>query len=270
MTARPAEATLAECIARAGHDWLVPQWQLACGDAIGALATTRNGGVSAGPWTSLNLASTGEDLPAARAENLRRVAAFLPAPPVLLRQVHGSEVITLDADSAVLARAAPPAADAAVTREPGVVCAVLTADCLPVLFADRDGRAVGVAHAGWRGLAAGVLEATIAAMAGLGASAQRLAVWLGPAIGPEAFEVGTEVYSAFCAQDPAAATAFAARSSGKWHADLYALARLRLAAAGVVDTCGGAHCTFSENERFFSYRRDRETGRQGAFIWIDR
>ncbi len=267
MTAQPSRTTLAERIARAGHDWLAPDWGAWCDASVGAFATTRHGGVSSGARASLDLALAGDGGSAARDENLRRVAMFLPAPPVLLRQVHGRDVITLDRGSVAAARVAPPVADAAVTAVPGVVCAVLAADCLPVLFADREGMAVGAAHAGWRGLAAGVLEATVAALAQLGVPASRLAVWLGPAIGPAAFEVGADVVSAFCAQDAAAASAFVACSAGKWRADLYALARRRLKAAGVARASGGTHCTFSEGDRFFSFRRDREAGRQGAFIW---
>jgi YfiH family protein len=267
VTVPPSRVALAERIARAGHDWLVPDWEPSCNAGIGAFATTRRGGVSTGVRASLDLALAGDGSAAERDENHRRVAAFLPSAPVLLRQVHGRDVITLDRRGVSAARIAPPVADAAVTALPGVVCAVLTADCLPVLFADRDGRAVGAAHAGWRGLAAGVLEATVAALAQLGVPAPRLAVWLGPAIGPAAFEVGADVVSAFCAQDAAAASAFVACSAGKWRADLYALARRRLKAAGVARITGGTHCTFSEDDRFFSFRRDRETGRQGAFVW---
>ncbi len=270
MTVPPSRTALAERFARAGHDWLVPDWELSCDAGIGAFATTRHVGVGTGARASLDLALAGDGRTAERDENYRRVASFLPSAPVLLRQVHGRDVIMLDRGSVHAARIAPPVADAAVTALPNVVCAVLTADCLPVLFADRDGQAVGAAHAGWRGLAAGVLEATVAALAQLGVPAPRLAVWLGPAIGPAAFEVGADVVSAFCARDAAASSAFVACSAGKWRADLYALARRRLAAAGVAQITGGTHCTFSEGDRFFSFRRDREAGRQGAFVWRQR
>ena len=200
MTARHRDP-LAARIASAGWDWPAPDWPPPPG--VGAFATTRGGGVSAAPRDSLNLALHCGDDPAAVAENRRRVGALLPSPPVWLEQVHGREVVVLDAGNVDAARTTPPRADAAVTRTPGVVCAVLTADCLPVLFADREGAAVGAAHAGWRGLAGGVLEATVAAFADLGVPATRLAAWLGPAIGPGAFVVGPDVVDAFCALDPA-------------------------------------------------------------------
>ncbi len=252
-------------IAAAGFDWLTPDWPVPV--AAGAFATTRNGGTSRAPRASLNLASHCGDDPAAVAENRGRVGAFLPGPPVWLEQVHGCAVARLDALNVDAARRMPPIADASVTALPGVPCAVLTADCLPVLFADREGAGVGATHAGWRGLAAGVLEATVAALAGLGVPPGRLVAWLGPAIGPHAFEVGPEVVAAFCDRDPAAAAAFVAHPGGRWRADLYALARHRLASAGVVAVAGGGHCTFAEHDRFFSYRRERDTGRQAAFVW---
>jgi YfiH family protein len=155
-----------------------------------------------------------------------------------------------------------------VTRERGVVCAVLVADCLPVVFADRAGTAVGVAHAGWRGLAAGVLEATIAALHDCAVEPRNLLAWLGPAIGPAAFEVGDEVRGAFCARDARAGAWFAAHGAGKWRADLCGLARQRLALAGVTSIHGGGFCTFTEAARFFSYRRERESGRMAAAVWL--
>lgn len=264
MTARHRDP-LAARIASAGWDWPAPDWPSPPG--VGAFMTTRGGGVSAAPRDSLNLALHCGDDPAAVAENRRRVGALLPSPPVWLEQVHGREVVVLDAGNVDAARTTPPRADAAVTRTPGVVCAVLTADCLPVLFADREGAAVGAAHAGWRGLAGGVLEATVAAFADLGVPATRLAAWLGPAIGPGAFVVGPDVVDAFCALDPGSSGAFAAGDGDRRLADLYALARRRLAAAGVVTVAGGTQCTWSDRDRYFSYRRDRATGRQGAFVW---
>jgi YfiH family protein len=252
-------------IAAAGWDWLQPDWPATM--RIGGFASTRRGGCSAAPRDSLNLALHCGDDPAAVAENRRRIAPFLPSPPVWLSQVHGRDVAVLEPKDVAAARGSPPIADAAVTRVPGIVCAVLTADCLPVLFADRAGTAVGAAHAGWRGLAAGVLEATVAALGALGVPAARLTAWLGPAIGPRAFEVGDDVLAACCAGDPGAASAFVTRPDGKWLADLYALARRRLAATGVGEVRGGGWCTSSEHERFFSHRRQRDTGRQAAFVW---
>jgi purine-nucleoside/S-methyl-5'-thioadenosine phosphorylase / adenosine deaminase len=155
-----------------------------------------------------------------------------------------------------------------VTRERAIVCAVQTADCMPVLFADRRGTAVGAAHAGWRGLAAGVLDATIAALAALGARRDDLSVWLGPAIGPRAFEVGRDVRDAYIAVDPGAAECFAPKGPDKWLADLYGLARRRLAAAGIHDVHGGDFCTLTETTRFHSYRRDRAAGRMATVIWL--
>jgi len=155
-----------------------------------------------------------------------------------------------------------------VTREPDVVCSVLTADCLPVLFADRAGTAVGIAHAGWRGLSRGVIEATIAAFRELGVEPSKLAVWLGPAISASAFEIGDEVRDAFLAGDAAAASCFAAHVPGKWFADLYALARLRLARSNVAEVAGGDFCTYRDQARFFSYRRERESGRMAASVWL--
>jgi hypothetical protein len=266
------EAPLAARLARAGLDWIVPEWPAPA--AVRALVTTRAGGVSAGPYATMNLgfatpARTTGDAPSAIAENRRRLDGFLPSPPVWLDQVHGTTVATIDGANAIAARAVPPVADAAVTRERGVVCAVLTADCLPVLFADRAARAVGIAHAGWRGLAAGVLEATVAALAAQGVAPADLLVWLGPAIGPAAFEVGADVVAAFRATDPGAGASFVPQAGGRWHADLYALARRRLAAAGVGSVAGGGLCTHADAARFYSYRRERETGRMAALVWLD-
>jgi hypothetical protein len=245
-------------------DWIVPP--LADHADVRALVTTRTGGVSTGEYGSMNVARHSGDDPKAVAENRRRLEAFLPSPPIWLEQVHGTTVAMLDR----AASAARIVADAAVTRMPGIVAAVQTADCLPVLFADRNGTAVGIAHAGWRGLAAGVLEATVRALKALGVSPRDVNVWIGPGIGPRAFEVGADVHAAFCAQDPAAAGAFAADRPGKWKADLYALARARLAAAGVGDVTGGGFCTHDEPSRFFSYRRAPESGRMASLVWLER
>ncbi len=235
-----------------------PDWPA----AAGALATTREGGASGGAYASLNLGLLSGDDEAAVRENRRRLEALLPSRPVWLRQVHGTRVADADA-----ARAAgeEPEADAAVARRPGTVCAVLVADCMPVLLADQAATVVGVAHAGWRGLCNGVLEATLDAMR---AEPGELMAWLGPAIGPQAYEVGDEVREAFVARDLAAAAAFRAVRRGHWMLDLYAVARQRLAARGVTRVHGGGLCTFSDPARFFSYRRDGATGRMAALIWL--
>ena len=235
-----------------------PDWPA----AAGALVTTRDGGASRGAYAGLNLGLRGGDDEAAVRENRRRLEALLPSRPVWLRQVHGTRVADADA-----ARAAgeEPEADAAVARRPGTVCAVLAADCMPVLLADRAATVVGVAHAGWRGLCAGVLEATLDAMRG---EPGELMAWLGPAIGPRVYEVGDEVREAFVARDPAADAAFRAVRRGHWLLDLYAVARQRLAARGVTRVYGGGLCTFSDPARFFSYRRDGATGRVAALIWL--
>lgn len=263
MKSPVAQARLADAIAAAGLDWILPEWPAP--DGVCALATTRNGGVGIGPGASMNLGRSVREDDTALAENRRTLAQFLPARPTWLDQVHGAGVATLTATSG---KAAAPAADAAVTREPGVVCAVLTADCLPVLFADRGGRAVGVAHAGWRGLYAGVLEATIAALRGFGVGPDDLVAWLGPAIGPGRFEVGADVHDPFCTADPDAQAWFAPHRTGKWLADLYGLARMRLARGGVQHVRGGGHCTYTDATRFYSYRRERDTGRMATLVWL--
>jgi YfiH family protein len=181
---------------------------------------------------------------------------------VWLQQVHGTEVVDLDA---LAADSDPPRADAAVTRTQGRVCAIQVADCMPVLFAARDGSAVGAAHAGWRGLAGGVLEQTVRA---LGVAPTDLVAWLGPAIGQQHFEVGDDVRSAFMAGDPGTSSAFVANTRGRWQCDLYALAWRRLAALGIDDVFGGGWCTYAESARFFSFRRDGQCGRMAALIWL--
>jgi YfiH family protein len=188
-----------------------------------------------------------------------RLRALLPAEPVWLRQVHGTDVV----DAANATRGTP--ADALFTRMKNTVCAVMAADCMPVLFAHEDGGVVGVAHAGWRGLCAGVIESTIAAM---GVPADRVIAWLGPAIGPGAYEIGEEVRAAFVDRDSQAAAAFRPTRPGHWHLDLYAVARQRLAAQGATRVFGGGFCTASDQHRFFSYRRDRASERMAAAIWI--
>jgi YfiH family protein len=237
-------------------DWIVPQW--AAPARVRSLMTTRNGGVSVAPYASLNLGTRVGDDPAAVAENRARVRRELPADPRWLKQVHGVTVV--DAGHAL----ADEEADAAVTHAPGVVCTIQVADCMPVLFCDRAGSCVGAAHAGWRGLSGGVLERTIAAM---DAPPGELMAWLGPAIGPRAFEVGPDVLEAFADIDPRR-EAFTPLRQGKWLGDLFLLARRRLAAAGVTSIHGGDLCTLSDPQRFFSHRRDRVSGRQAAFIWL--
>ncbi|GAA0790269.1 peptidoglycan editing factor PgeF [Marinobacterium sediminicola] len=238
---------------------ILPEQPLAPG--VQALTTTRDGGVSGAPWDSLNLGDHVGDDPAAVAENRQRLQTALGvSQPQWLTQVHGVQVVEAQDDGVVRE------ADACWTRQPGVVCAVMTADCLPVLFAAADGRCVAAAHAGWRGLLNGVLEATLAAFD----DPAQVNAWLGPAIGPAAFEVGPEVREAFLAVDADAELAFSPspRHEGRWMADLYALARRRLQAAGVRTIRGGEHCTHDEHERFFSYRRDGQTGRMASLIWI--
>ncbi len=259
------EAGLAARFTASRLDWIVPDWQAPGG--VRAFATTRHGGVSMGARATMNLGRSLGDDASALAENRRRLESFLPAAPTWLTQVHGADVAVLTASSP---RAPSPVADAAVTRDPDVICAVLTADCLPVLLADRGGNAVGIAHAGWRGLAAGVLEATLTALGELGVGPEDTVAWLGPAIGPDRFEVGADVRDRFCANDPAAEASFAPQRPGKWHADLFALARARLARAGVSHVTGGGHCTHSDAARFFSYRRERDTGRMATAIWLAR
>jgi YfiH family protein len=238
-------------------DLLVPDWPAPA--RVRALQTLRSGGCSPAPWNSFNLGDHVGDDPANVGANRAALRAHLPAEPLWLQQVHGNA--TVDAEK----RPKTMAADAAFTRQAGTVCAVMTADCLPVLLCDRAGSVVAAAHAGWRGLLAGVLEASIA---GMSVPAGELLAWLGPAIGPQAFEVGDEVRAAFLADDPGAREFFAPQATGKWLADIYGLARRRLRRAGVDAIFGGERCTVSEPERFFSYRRDGVTGRQASLIWL--
>ena len=237
-------------------DWLRPDWPAP--PRVRALMTTRAGGVSQPPYDSFNPAAHVGDDPMAVEANRRLLVAHLPSPPLWLNQVHGCGV-------AVFGQAGQPEADAAVARAPGQVCAVLTADCLPVLFCEASGTAVAAAHAGWRGLAAGVLERTVEAMGG---TPSRILAWMGAAIGPQAFEVGPEVRDAFVALHPEAMAAFRPSQGDRLLADIYALARLRLAAAGVEQVYGGGLCTHSDAQRFYSYRRDGKTGRMASLIWL--
>jgi YfiH family protein len=246
-------------------DWPAPQ-------TVGSLQTTRAGGVSVQAYASFNLGEHVGDAPEAVRRNRALLRCLLPAAPVWLEQSHGIEVIELS-EALRYAETAPPRADAAVCRVPGLACAIMTADCLPVLFCDIQGEVVAAAHAGWRGLLAGVLENTIAAMR---LAPERILAWFGPAIGPNAFIVGEEVRAAFLAQNPAANAAFRkatpqkATTTGvrKHYANLYHLARLRLLPLGVTRIFGGDFCTHYDTARFFSWRRDRQTGRMASLIWI--
>jgi purine-nucleoside/S-methyl-5'-thioadenosine phosphorylase / adenosine deaminase len=239
-----------------------PEWPALA--RIRAAFTLRRGGVSRPPFDRGNIAAHVGDDPQAVAGNRRslRDSLALPAEPAWLEQVHGSRVIDLDRPS----RGSLGPADAAVTRTPGRICAIQVADCLPVLLAAADGSVIGAAHAGWRGLAGGVLEATVRAMQTPGT---KLLAWLGPAISQAHFEVGDEVRAAFLAADEGASAAFTANERGRWQCDLYALARRRLAALGVGTLHGGGWCTYADAERFFSYRRDGRCGRMAALIWLE-
>lgn len=275
----------------AARAWIEADWPAPAN--VRALTTTRHGlGVSQPPFDHFNLGARCGDAPDAVAENRRQLAEALglPSPPRWLRQVHGIGVAHFapslspqakgragEGSSGLDAAATPsqpppslrerggdgiePEADAAVTSTPGTVLAILTADCLPVVFAARDGSEVAAAHAGWRGLAEGVLEATVAAMR---SPADRLLAWLGPAAGPDAYEVGTEVFETFVSRDAGASAMFAPTRPGHWNVDLYALARRRLAAIGVADVHGGDLCTLSDPARFFSHRRSTRDGSGGS------
>lgn len=242
---------------------LIPDWPAPPG--VRALVTTRTcaEGRSAAPYARFNLAAHVGDATAAVTANrlcLRRAPFDVPSEPLWLSQVHGTCVVAAE-DAA-----ANVEADASVTRTPGRVCAVLTADCLPLLLCAEDGSTIAAVHAGWRGLANGVIEASVAAMPSQPA---HLLAWLGPAIGPAAFEVGDEVRDAFVSRDSHASAAFVRHGPGKWLCDLYLLARQRLAALGVTRVYGGGLCTFADAQRFYSYRRDGVTGRMASLIWID-
>lgn len=244
--------------------WLEPDWPAGVAPRVRAVSTLRHGGHSSGCYASLNLARHVGDDPATVTANraLLREAAALPAEPLWLEQVHGVAVVEHRGPSG----APPPCADAVVLFEPGRVGAVMTADCLPVVLADRQGRCVGIAHAGWRGLVQGVLEATVEA---LRVEPGRLVAWLGPAISQPAFEVGAEVREAFLARDCAHEESFRPNAAGRWQADLYSLARRTLARAGVSGIWGGGRCTAGEASEFFSFRRDASgTGRMATLAWL--
>lgn len=252
------------------ESWIVPDWPAP--PNVRSLMTTRLGGVSQGAYSSFNLAHhVGDDANSVEGNRarLREVTssvgnAHAACTPCWLSQIHGTRVV--DA-SLWVADNQPPEADAAFSREAGIACAVLTADCLPVLFCDEAGSVIAAAHAGWRGLLTGVLESCIAAMR---PASGKLMAYLGPAIGPQMFEVGDEVRCAFVTHDGIAAAAFEPTAKGKWLANIYLLARQRLEAQGVERIFGGKFCTVSEADRFFSYRRDRQTGRMASMIWLER
>jgi polyphenol oxidase len=251
------------------RDFLLPDWPAPPG--VRAATTLRTGGSSRAPFDTFNLAAHVGDDPADVLRNREKLVRDLglPAEPHWLSQVHGTDVVQLQAPSMALAPAtgrSPPAADASWTDCHGQVCAVLTADCMPVLLAARDASRVAVAHAGWRGLSAGVLENTVRA---LDVPGEQLVAWMGPAIEAERFEVGGEVREAFMRQDAAASAAFLPLAGGKWHADLHALARQRLLALGIRDVHGGGRGTFRERAQFFSHRRDGRCGRMATLIWLE-
>lgn len=238
--------------------WIEPDWPAPAG--VHAVSTLRLGGVSQGNYSSLNLGAHVGDDPAAVRENRRRLVTLLKLPkePAWLRQVHGNRVVAVGVESQ------EAEADASFTQEPGVVCAVLTADCLPILLCTGDGNRVAAVHVGWRGLAGGVIEAAVNRL-----ETDNVLAWLGPAIGPEAFQVGDEVRRMLLGLDEASESAFRPSTGGRWWADLYQLARLRLARLGVDRVFGGHWCTYGEPARFFSHRRDGLTGRMATLIWRD-
>ncbi|WP_292784510.1 peptidoglycan editing factor PgeF [Methylophilus sp. UBA6697] len=240
-----------------GLAFITPDWPAPVN--VKALQTTRNGGVSMGVYASLNLGDHVKDQPQHVAANRQLLSTYMPSEPVWLNQVHGVRVIDAALSSCL------ESADASFTGRQQVVCVTMTADCLPVLLCDQAGTAVAAIHAGWRSLCDGVIEATVAAMP---VPANQLMAWLGPAIGPEAFEVGGEVRAQFMAQDTQTELAFKAKGD-KWLGDLYTIARQRLQTLGVTQVYGGGRCTYSEPETFFSFRRDGDTGRMGSFIWLE-
>jgi len=233
-------------------DWPAPK-------QVQAFMTTRQGGCSSAPFDTLNLGLHVEDNEQSVLQNRASLQQHLPSAPMWLNQIHGIDVVGAGEYVGVCD------ADASYAKEPNQVCVVMTADCLPVLFCDEQGTQVAAAHAGWRGLVDGVLEATVAKFD----APQQVMAWLGPAIGSDAFEVGPEVKQQFCVQHPQAESFFKpSKNTGKWLADLYGLAKMRLKQVGVENVYGGDFCTYSDAERFFSYRRDGQTGRMGAFIWL--
>ena len=240
------------------QDWIVPAWPAPA--RVRALITTRNGGSSVGPYASMNLGLRVGDDPESVRANRRTLSKVLPGEPIWLNQVHGNGVVHAESVTGAVE------ADASVAFSANCISVVTIADCLPILITDRTGSRVAAAHAGWRGLAAGIVENTVKALA---ASPQELIAYLGPAIGPTAFEVGNDVRNAFIAMDPAAAQAFRPHAPGKWLADLFQLARQRLETLGVTSIHGGGLCTYSDPGRFFSHRRDKVAGRMAALIWLE-
>lgn len=235
----------------------IPDWPAPVN--VKTLQTTRKGGASKPPYDHFNLGTHVGDNSLTVARNRMQLAPLLPSEPVWLNQVHG--ITVADAGNA----SCLPEADASISTHRGAVCAVMTADCLPILLCDEKGTVVGAAHAGWRGLCDGVIEATVAAMK---VPPSTLMANLGPAIGPSVFEVGAEVRAAFIAKQPQAELAFTPGEAGKWLADIFMLARLRLQAQGINKIYGGGVCTYSDAENYFSYRRDGVTGRMASLIWL--
>jgi YfiH family protein len=242
------------------NNWLIPDWPAS--KNIQAVTTTRQGGVSNTPFDRMNLGDHVNDDSRAVQQNRQRLkdTLHLSKSPIWLKQIHSALISNLDDDSPLMD------ADAAVTTQKQQACVVMTADCLPVLFCDSSGSVVAAAHAGWRGLHASVLEKTVESM---NAKPENIMAWLGPAIGPSAFEVGSEVRQAFMDVQAQAEKAFQEKSNGKWLADIYLLAKQRLNAIGVSQIYGGGECTYTDSERFYSYRREVKTGRMASLIWIE-
>jgi YfiH family protein len=249
-------------------DWIVPDWPAP--PNVAALFTTRDvvNGSSSSAYASFNLGDHVGDNPMTVKKNRAALRRFLPNEPRWLKQVHGAGVVRLDEHDCAVPHSAPQIGDAAFSRHPGTACAVLVADCLPILLCDHAGTVVAVVHAGWRGLAQGVIERTVCA---IGTLPTRLMAWLGPAIGPNHFEVGEEVRQTFITNDERSGAAFIPHSSreDKWFADLFLLARQRLQKAGVPEIYGGGICTFSDPAKFYSYRRDGNCGRMAGLIWLE-
>lgn len=235
---------------------------------VKTLISTRQGGVSQGGYAGLNVGAHVGDDPSAVAQNRALVQAAVDKPIAYLNQTHSVDVLSATDAVAALQRGQVLAGDASVARgDDNAACAVMTADCLPVLLCDTSGQVVAAAHAGWRGLAGGIIQKTVRQM---NVPPEQMLAYLGPAIGPDAFEVGQDVWDAFCLPQPAAQAAFSAIGDGKYLADIYALARLALAGVGVRQVWGGEHCTVMERSRFFSYRRDGQTGRMVSVIWLEK
>lgn len=236
---------------------IIPCWPAPAN--VKTMQTTRAGGISNAPYASLNLGEHVGDAPLSVARNRIMLNTLLPSEPVWLQQVHGTRVANAETSGCL------PQADACIARHREAVSVVLTADCLPVLLCDRQGSVVGAVHAGWKGMVAGVIEAAVHSM---DVAPQSLMAWLGPAIAQDAFEVGDEVRASFVSIQPQSAAAFIPGQQGKWFADLYTLARLRLEALGITSIHGGGYCTYKESDKFYSHRRDGVTGRMGTFIWL--